>query len=160
MGEICTPTQAFADSALANLTLTIPSSSLSYRTTFVTSPSFSHSSRMSSFRSKIAVGSSSNCFSVNICLSITTLSYLEVLSAILEGSSSSQSANLLRRMLADWSYEQSRRECKLIQFLRLGNNLLLIPNILPNRCVLLRFITEVCGLHFDPPPLTNAESKV
>ena len=50
-------TQAFADSAFANLTLMIPSLSLSNKTTFVTSPSLAHSSRMSSLMSRIAAGS-------------------------------------------------------------------------------------------------------
>ena len=54
----CTFTHAFADSALEKRTLAIPSISLSYRTTLVTSPSLEHSSRMSSLISRMAAGSS------------------------------------------------------------------------------------------------------
>jgi len=53
-----TLTQALAASAFAKRTLATPSGSLSKRTTLVTSPVFEHSSRMSSFMSRIAAGSS------------------------------------------------------------------------------------------------------
>ena len=60
MGEIelLTRTHANAASAVANLTLATPSGSLSNSTTLVTSPTLAHSSRISSFISRIAPGSS------------------------------------------------------------------------------------------------------
>ena len=51
-------THSLAATALANRTLATPSTSLSKRTTFVTSPSLAHSSRMSSLISSMAAGSS------------------------------------------------------------------------------------------------------
>ena len=60
-----TRTHSLAATSSAKRTLAMPSASLSKRTTFVTAPSFEHSSRMSSLMSSIAAASSYN--EVSIC---------------------------------------------------------------------------------------------
>lgn len=47
----------------------------------------------------------SNSFKVNICFKITTFSNLEFVSAIMDGSSSSQSANLLLTHISKGPYQ-------------------------------------------------------
>src|SRR5271170_5702988 len=90
-----TLTHASAACASLNRTLATPCGSLSKSTTFVTSPSLAHSSRMASLISNMAAGSSSSSCSVNMCLRMTTLSHFLLTSCSVDGSSSSQSVSLL-----------------------------------------------------------------
>ena len=88
----------------------------SYNTTLVTSPSVSHSSRTSSFKSRSNDGSSSSSFRVNMCLSTTTRLFLFaeicVSSSVIAGpklSSSTHSSNFLARHLVE-SYNDDKSE--------------------------------------------------
>lgn len=78
---------------------------------------------------------------------MTTLSHLELVSCRVDGSSSSQSANLLNAPSQSVSTTNEEQTSAPVQFLRFLDNLLLVFVIALRRSVLLRLVTKVCRCH-------------